>query len=274
MPSQRSYEARAQTLLDAAVEAARDAGTFIAAASHHLASLDWRLKGVADFVSDVDTGAEERIRTRLEARVPGAVVLGEELSPEAASGSGTAFIVDPLDGTTNFLHGYPAYSVSIGALEDGVLVAGVVLNVAHGELFTATRGGGAFRDGARIAVSTIAEPSRALVGTGFPFKRQGLLPAYQAQFARMLRATAGIRRAGSAALDLCDLACGRFDAFWELQLAPWDIAAGLLIVREAGGVVTDPDGRDVAPAHTAVVASNAHLHPWMLERLAAVPDEE
>lgn len=271
MSSQRPREASAEALLDVAVEAAREAAVFIGEHSRRLASLDWRLKGASDFVTEVDTGAEQRIRTCVESRVPGSAVLGEELTPGTSPDAGITFIVDPLDGTTNFLHGYPAYAVSIGAVADGVLTAGAVLDVLHDELFTATRGGGAFRNGARIAVSFIQEPARALVGTGFPFKRLALLSAYQEQFARILSATSGVRRAGSAALDLCAVACGRLDAFWELQLAPWDMAAGMLIVREAGGRVTDSAGRDIAPGHSPVVASNALLHDWIIERIADAP---
>jgi myo-inositol-1(or 4)-monophosphatase len=142
-----------------------------------------------------------------------------------------------------------------------------VVDVPKGDLFTARRGAGAQRNERPIAVSRNDDPSRALIGTGFPFKDPELLDAYQRQFAAVMSATAGIRRAGSAALDLCDIACGRFDAFWELMLAPWDIAAGLLIVREAGGIVTDLDGRHVEPAHTPVVAGSAAMHRWLLARL-------
>ncbi len=146
------------------------------------------------------------------------------------------WIIDPLDGTTNFLHGYPEYAVSIAAHDAAGLRAAVVLNSATGELFEATRGGGARRDGQDIRVSDMDDLDLALVGTGFPFKKLHVLPAYLETMSRVLRSTAGIRRAGAAALDLCDLACGRLDAFWEYWLMPWDVAAGALIVREAGGV--------------------------------------
>jgi myo-inositol-1(or 4)-monophosphatase len=175
--------------------------------------------------------------------------------------------VDPLDGTTNFLHGYPEYAVSIGVLVDGVLTAAVVKNAATGETFTANRGGGAFRNGTPIHVSTITTPDRSLIGTGFPFSHIDRLDVYVAQFSAVARATAGMRRAGAAALDLCDVACGRFEAFWELVLAPWDIAAGLLIVAEAGGIVTTLDGHAAPVAHTSVVAGNPTMHAWLLDTL-------
>jgi len=267
MASQRASEARARALLDASVAAAKVAADFIRTRAADRATLDIREKQASDFVSEVDTGAESRIREVLEKHVPGAMVVGEEMSPTASTSGETVFVVDPLDGTTNFLHGFEAYSVSIGAMSEGEVVAGVILDVPHGDLFTGTLGGGAFLDGKPIHVSPVKTPNRALVGTGFPFKNLEFLDDYLQQFERITRAQSGIRRAGSAALDLAWLACGRFDAFWELRLAPWDIAAGLLIVREAGGRITDLVGRDIVPTHTPVVASNGHLHDWLLDCL-------
>ena len=152
--------------------------------------------------------------------------------------------MDPLDGTTNFLHGFPVYAVSIAVAVEGVVEAGVILDVPRGDRYTAIRGGGALaKRRARFSVSTIDDPSKALIGTGFPFKHLVYVDAYQRQFAAVVRTTSGIRRAGAAALDLAAVANGWFEAFWELSLAPWDMAAGVLLVREAGGVVTDLDGR-------------------------------
>lgn len=159
--------------------------------------------------------------------------------PGAADGDDVPpvrWIVDPLDGTTNWLHGYPEYAVSIAAVDDGGLRAAVVLNSATGERFEAVRGAGARRDGEPIRVSATAGLELALVGTGFPFKKPGAIDGYLAALGRTLRATSGVRRAGAAALDLCALACGRLDAFFEFWLMPWDVAAGALIVHEAGGV--------------------------------------
>ena len=257
----------AQSALAAAVEAARAAAAFIREAVAGTETLEWVEKGTSDFVTAVDRGAEERVAEVISAAFPQATLLGEELSPDALSGDGLAFIVDPLDGTTNFLHGYPQYAVSIGVLEGSELIAAAVINVARGDLFTATLGGGAWLDGNRVRVSNLANPARALIGTGFPFKDPALLESYAAQFVQLSRGTAGIRRAGSAALDLADVACGRFDGFWELVLAPWDVAAGILLVREAGGVVTDLDGNTKAPSHGPVVAGNPDIHTWLLETL-------
>jgi myo-inositol-1(or 4)-monophosphatase len=257
-------------LLGVAITAAEGAASIIRGRASDAATLEWRLKSPADFVSDVDTAAEAAIREIIARDVPGAVVIAEEGSPDAVLGDAPTFVVDPLDGTTNFLHGYPAYAVSIAVLERRETVAAVIVNVATHELYTATPGGGAWRDAEPIAVSAIEDPARALIGTGFPFKHVHLLDEYQRQFAAVTRATSGIRRAGSAALDLADVASGRFDAFWELALMPWDHAAGALLVREAGGIVTDVHGGALAIAPSSVLAGNPAMHAWMLGVLGGV----
>ncbi len=266
MASQRDFT-RTRTLLEACREAAVGAAAYIAARALDVASLDWEEKSRADFVSDVDRGAEKLIAASLRRHFPAARILGEELSPEGGDGDDLAFIVDPLDGTTNFLHGYPQYAVSIAACEAGAVRAGVVHDVPRGIAYHAMAGGGAFAGDAPIRVSHTSQPIRSLIGTGFPFKHPGQVPHYLPQFARLVESTAGVRRAGSAALDLVDVACGRFDGFWELMLAPWDMAAGMLLVREAGGIVTDLAGGDLMPTHSGVVASNGILHDWLLAQV-------
>ena len=198
----------------------------------------WSEKGRSDFVTEVDIEAERRIVQIIRAAFPDHAVLAEEGTGAGAgaSAAGVRWIIDPLDGTTNWLHGYPEYAVSIAAEDADGLLAGLVLNSATGERFEASRGNGARKDGASISVSPVNRLEHALVGTGFPFKKLEMMPAYLATFDRVLRNTSGIRRAGAAALDLCDLACGRLDAFFEFWLMPWDVAAGALIVREAGGL--------------------------------------
>ncbi len=258
----RDYRNLAQAARNAALAAAqyiRNAG--------RQSALDWGLKGRRDFVTQVDLRSEQLIRQTLAAAYPDSSFMGEELSPQESRPEGLLWIVDPLDGTTNFLHGYPWYAVSIAALLDGELVAGVVVNVAHGAVYHATKGGGAWHDGRRLAVSQLRDPDRALIGTGFPFRDLSRLSLYLRQFAAVSRAAGAMRRAGSAALDLVDVALGRFDAFWELSLAPWDIAAGTLIVREAGGCVTDLGGADPVLRHGSVVAGNPAMHAWLLELL-------
>ena len=216
----------------------------------------------------MDTAAEQAIRDVILRRAPNAHVLGEELSPDVAAQNGVTFVVDPLDGTTNFLHGFPTYAVSIAVAVDGVVDAGVVLDVPSGDCYASTRNGGATKNGQRIGVSAIHDPSKALIGTGFPFKHLVHLDTYQRQFAAIVRATSGIRRPGAAALDLASVATGAFDGFWELMLAPWDIAAGILIVREAGGVVTDLEGNEVSGLTPGpVLAASRAMHRWLLTTL-------
>ncbi|HEY4217358.1 MAG TPA: inositol monophosphatase family protein [Gemmatimonadaceae bacterium] len=261
-----------RSLLATCVAAAARAAEIIRAGAANRASLRWESKSASDFVSEIDRNAEQAINEIVASRHSDARVLGEEFSPAMADRTGLVFVADPLDGTTNFLHGFPWYAVSIAALVDDELVAGVVLNAANGELFTATAGGGARCNGQPISVSTIAEPQRALIGTGMPFKKEAAIDEYLLMLPRIMRETAGIRRPGAAALDLADVARGRFEAFWEMMLAPWDIAAGILLVREAGGIVTNLAGAPCPVAHTGVVAGNPAMHPWLLERVKVVAE--
>ncbi|MGH9259973.1 MAG: inositol monophosphatase family protein, partial [Acidimicrobiales bacterium] len=222
-----------------------------------------------DFATDADRRAETLIGETLTTLVPGSIVLGEELSPTVAHRGGVVWIVDPLDGTTNFLHGYPQYAVSIAAVRDGILSAGVVHDVPRKLVYRAARGRGAWLGRARLAISRISDPRRALIGTGFPFRNLDLLERYLRQFAAITRAASGIRRAGAAALDLADLAAGRFDAFWEPALAPWDVAAGVMLVREAGGMVTTFEGSEDVLQHGSIAAGNPAMHRWLIDLLGS-----
>jgi myo-inositol-1(or 4)-monophosphatase len=253
-------------LLHRAKQAAEAAARFLQAVERPADPESWTSKGSRDFVTEVDRTAERLIAEILLAGPLGGRIVGEELSPGIVT-EGLVWVVDPLDGTTNFLHDYPSWAVSIAAAVDAVLEAAVVLHVPRNELYTATRGGGAWLGEHRLAVSLIADPEFALVGTGFPFKDVSQLHEYQRQFARVAAATSGIRRAGSAALDLADVAAGRFDGFWEQRLSAWDIAAGILLVREAGGIITDLSGRAIGIEHTGVVAGNPDIHDWLLTTL-------
>lgn len=253
-------------LLEAARESAAAAAAVHAEARGGMDPSRWSEKGRSDFVTEVDVEAERRIVELLLRRFPGHAILAEEGSGDGTAGDRSEggppgapeqerilWIIDPLDGTTNWLHGYPEHAVSLAAADAAGPRVGLVLNSATGERFEAVRGAGARRDGTPIRVSEIARLRHALVGTGFPFKQLDSLPSYLETFSRVLRATSGIRRAGSAALDLCDLACGRLDAFFEYWLMPWDVAAGALIVREAGGVFEPLEAPGVPPAGVAVV---------------------
>ncbi|HLB53937.1 MAG TPA: inositol monophosphatase family protein, partial [Gemmatimonadales bacterium] len=265
-------------LLDLAARAAEAAGKYIRSVGRyegsvgvtanppHVPTYPLTDKGHHDWATEVDYHAESLIGEILRAGAPGSRIVGEESSPELQQ-EGLVWIVDPLDGTTNFLHGYPQYAISIAAAKDGVLEAGVVLDITRECCYGAMRGRGAWCGGTRLRVSRNEDPGRALLGTGFPFKHLDMLDRYLEQFRRLLPATSGIRRTGSAALDLADVAMGRLDGFWELMLAPWDLAAGVLLVREAGGVVTDLAGREIGVEHTAVVAGNPAIHAWLLEQL-------
>ena len=230
-------------------------------------ALVWEHKSEFDFVTDVDRAAEGAISEIILARHPDARMRGEELSPTMDDPSGLVFIADPLDGTTNFLHGFPQYAVSIAAQVDGELVASTVLNVPSGELFTAAKGSGARLNGQPISVSPITDAARSLICTGFPFKDGQHVDEYLRMLPRIMMETSGIRRPGAASLDLAYVAAGRFEAFWELMLAPWDLAAGILLIREAGGVVTDLAGGPIRVAHTGMVTGNPAMHAWLLQTI-------
>ncbi|HUG40789.1 MAG TPA: inositol monophosphatase family protein [Longimicrobiales bacterium] len=261
-------------LRDIALDAAR-----VAADVHrrHLGEVDvseWGEKGTADFVTRVDREAEEKAMARIRERCPGHDILAEESTELGDPASIRArfddaeylWILDPLDGTTNYLHRYPAYAASLAVAHRGEIVAGAVVDGTTGAAWMASKGGGAWRDGERISVSRVEQLKHALIGTGFPFKALHLLPAYLRQFDAIIRRTSGIRRGGSAALDLCHLASGWLDGFWELWLAPWDIAAGTLVIREAGGIITTLDGDDDVRAAGPVLAGNPTVY-WMLKDL-------
>jgi len=249
-----------ERMLSVALGAAREAASLQRARAGTLASDRWSEKGTSDFVTEVDRESERRIVGRIRAAFPTDRILAEEGSgaEDPGGASATLWIVDPLDGTTNWLHGYPEYAVSIAALDAGGLSIGVVVNSATGEAFTAIRGAGARRDGRPIGVSRVSELRLALLGTGFPFKRTEMIPDYLRVLGRALQTTSGVRRGGAAALDLCDVACGRLDGFWEHWLMPWDVAAGALILREAGGSfaglpgAAEPTLRDAATRGRAV----------------------
>lgn len=256
-------------LVKLAEHAALRAGEYLRTAPRP-ATKTWTEKGQHDFATEVDRAAEGLIAAILTRGAPESAIVGEELSPQRAlsGGADVIWVVDPLDGTTNFLHGYPQYAVSIGCLVEGRLAVGVIHDVCRSSTYRATRGGGAFEGDTRLSVSPITEPRLALIGTGFPFRALERLPAYLAQFAAVTGAASGIRRAGAAALDLADVAAGRLDGFWELQLSPWDIAAGTLLIREAGGIVTTLDGGvDVLSSESngSVVGGNAAMHRWLLD---------
>ena len=250
--------------MNAAVEAATRAGGYLRTVPRP-GRQDWTEKSTHDFVTAVDRGAEAIIVDVLTNRIAGSTVVGEELTPQAAMSGEVVWVVDPLDGTTNYLHGYPQYAVSIGCLVEGELCVGVVHDVTRNVTFRGGRGLGAWLGEQRLSVSNVTEPRHALVGTGFPFKRLDTLQRYLHQMAAVMGVSSGIRRAGAAALDLADVAAGRLDAFWELTLAPWDVAGGVVLIREAGGIVTTLDGKPEILSGGSIVAGNPTLHAWLIE---------
>ena len=220
-------------------------------------------KGRNDFVTIVDRRAEEAIVTLIRERFPDHAIMAEESSPTGGP-SGFRWYIDPLDGTTNFIHGYPLFSVSVGLADPQGMRAAAVYDPLRDEMFTATRGGGAFLNGRPIKVSPAEKLSKSLLVTGFPFRSLDRLDPYLASFRSLILASSGIRRDGSAALDLAYVACGRYDGFWEMSLSPWDVAAGSLLVREAGGVVTDFQGREDYLESGDIIAATLNVHPAML----------
>ena len=254
-------------LVHLAKNAAARAAEYLGSVRRPLGPAAWTLKGARDFVTEVDRTSERIIVEVLEGGEPGSRVVGEELAPKLVT-DGLVWIVDPLDGTTNFLHGFPSYAVSIAAALDGKLLAAVVVDVPRSMMYWGADGAGAWLGDQRLGVSTIDSPEFALIGTGFPFRDTSRLEEYQRQFALVAKGTSGIRRPGAAALDLVDVAAGRFDGFWEQRLSAWDIAAGTLLIREAGGIVTDLRGRDVGIEHTSVVAGNPVIHAWLIKTFA------
>jgi myo-inositol-1(or 4)-monophosphatase len=228
-------------MLAIAVRAARRAGAIINRAARDVDLLWVARKRHADFVTEVDHAAEQAVIEILHRAYPDHAILAEESGAKAgqAGESEYTWIIDPLDGTTNFIHGFPQYAVSIGLRHKGLLVQGVIYDPAKNELFTASRGRGAFLNERRIRVSKRAQLDEALIGTGFPFRELESLDEYLGMFREITSRTAGIRRAGAAALDIAYVAAGRLDGFWEMGLSPWDMAAGALMVQEAGGLVGD-----------------------------------
>jgi myo-inositol-1(or 4)-monophosphatase len=258
-----------QPLLNIAIRAARRAGEIIVRGMNRVHRLDVRAKGQNDFVTEIDMQAERDIIETIHKHYPDHAVLGEETGQKAGQKGDTEFvwIIDPLDGTTNFLHGYPQFAVSIGVQRRGRMEHGVVYDPLRQELFTTSRGEGAQLDGKRIRVSAQVGLERALIGTGFPYRSNLWLDDYMAMLKTITQQTAGIRRPGAAALDLAYVAAGRLDGFWELGLAPWDTAAGTLLITEAGGLVgTITGGEYVGGGH--IVAGTPKVYPALLEALA------
>jgi len=259
-------------MLNIAVRAARDAGKLIVRYMDRVDRLPVVTKEKNDFVTEVDQSAEKLIISTLKQAFPDHSILAEESGTSGESEY--QWIIDPLDGTTNFLHGFPQFAVSIALKHKNKLTLGVVYDPLRQELFTASLGDGAFMNNRRIRVSKQLGLNGALIGTGFPYKDFRYLDAYTEMFKSMIKKTAGLRRPGSAALDLAYLACGRIDGFWEIGLNSWDIAAGALLVREAGGIITDFSANEDYLENGNVIAGNPKVFNQILKTLEPhIPEE-
>lgn len=254
-----------------AIETARAAGEILRNGLRDV--LDIRYKGDINLVTQIDLASERAIVDRLRARCPDHGILAEEGS-EHAGRSGYCWLIDPLDGTTNYTHHFPFFCVSIGLEYDKQTVLGVVYDPVRDELFTAARGDGAWCSGRSLTVSTTPDLANSLLVTGFAYDARRSTRNNFRHFVDISRVVQGVRRTGSAALDLCYVAAGRFDGFWELNLSPWDTAAGQVIVEEAGGRVTDFGGAPFSPHMPEVVATNGRIHSAMLEVLAPGPSPQ
>ena len=265
-------------MLNVAVRAARRAGRIINRASLDLEALAVARKQRNDFVTEVDHASEKAIIETLLTAYPEHAILAEEsghLVKGVAAGPGHSvehaehiWIIDPLDGTTNFIHGLPQYGISIALMQRGVVTQAVVYDPNRDELFTATKGSGAFMNDRRIRVSRRHKLDEALIGTGFPYRKLGQLEEYLAIFRSVTERAGGIRRPGAAALDLAYVACGRFDGFFEMGLSPWDVAAGSLLITEAGGLVGDLAGEQNYLETGNIVGGNPKVFAQLLQIIA------
>ena len=252
-----------QPMLNIAVRAARSAGDLILRSADNVGRLHIDQKGKNDYASEVDRMAEREIINIIKAAFPEHAILAEESGKH--KGNDFVWVIDPLDGTTNFLHGFPQYAVSIALKHKGKLEVGVVYDPLRDELFTAKRGGGAMLNNRRLRVTNQTSLKGALIGTGFPFKTDKHLDAYLGMFRALTTDCAGIRRAGAAALDLAYVAAGRLDGFWEIGVMEWDVAAGILLITEAGGVITDFSFNDNYLESGNVIAGSPRMHQLMYQ---------
>ena len=254
-------------LLNVMVAAARKAARSLSRDFREVEKLQVSVKGPGNFVSAADHRAESILREELAKARPGYGFLGEEGGLVAGTDTTHTWIVDPLDGTTNFLHGIPQFCISIGLERQGTMVAGVIYDPIADELFTAERGKGAFLNDQRLRVAARRDLGEAVFACGLPHRGRGDLALFRREFEAIADKIAGLRRFGSAALDLAWVATGRVDAYWERDISPWDIAAGLLLVREAGGFVSDVNGKDTMMQTGSIVAGNETMHDELLKLL-------
>lgn len=260
--------------LDVAMKAADKGADYLRKFIRTNRDLNIKYKGKNDLVTEADLQVESILKDHISKAFTDDKFLAEESSDDWILTNDRTWIIDPIDGTTNFAHGFPTYCISIALYENKQPQVGLIFEVSKGEMFTAVAGGGAYLNGRPITVSTINDPSASLIGTGFPYKDLGLLDEYLDLFKTLIRDTHGLRRPGSASYDLACVAAGRFDGFYEYGLSPWDIAAGILIVKEAGGHILDWKGGDNYLFGQRIIAGNKKISLYLLDQIEACFNEE
>ena len=257
-----SYKKELETAKIAAKEAAEVVRKFAGNGAFNV-----ELKAKNDLVTDADVASENKVLEVIAREFPDDQILAEENHQLDELPEGRVWIIDPIDGTTNFAHGFPVFCISIAFWENKKPRMGLILEVVHNELFTAIEGEGAYRNGKRIEVSETTEPANSLIGTGFPYNNLNLVDSFLKFLHVMMKKTHGVRRPGSAAWDLCNVACGRYEGFYEYGLSPWDVAAGVLIIREAGGVISDWKGGNDWLFGQRIIAGNKPIHKFLKEEI-------
>ncbi|MGB9711346.1 MAG: inositol monophosphatase family protein [Thermodesulfovibrio sp.] len=255
--------------LTVAIEAAQKAGNIIKERIGTIKDNEVTQKSISDYVTEVDVLSEKTIIAHIKKHFPTHQIMSEESSNDYKKAE-YLWIIDPLDGTTNFIHAFPVFAISIALMYKGELVLGVVHDPTRGETFYAEAGSGAFLNEEKIRVSTLSLPEMSLIATGFPFRNKQFIPSYVKIFQSLLYSVSDLRRAGAAAIDLAYVACGRVDGFFEFALSPWDIAAGIVLIKQAGGVVSDFDGEEKYLKTGHIIAGNPVIHSFLVKKIREV----
>ncbi len=260
-------------IIEKALPVVREAGTFLKNEIYKVKITDIETKNIHDFVTYVDRSSEIILVNGLKKILPGSGFITEEKTIQESKEKEFVWIIDPLDGTTNYIHKLPPYSISVALMQNGKLCGGIIYEISHNEMFYAWQGGGAFLNGNGIKVSSTGKVFDSLIATGFPFKDYSRIDRYMETLKYFMEHSLGLRRLGSAAVDLAYVACGRFDAFYEYSLKPWDVAAGAFIVKEAGGKVCDFDGGENFLYGEEIIASNSAIHSEFLDTVKRFLEE-
>lgn len=252
-----------------AIESVKLAGEIIRKRIGSLSNNEITKKSVSDYVTEVDIQSEKTVIEHIKKHFPQHEIMAEESSNDYKKAE-YLWIIDPLDGTTNFIHGFPVFAISLALIYKGELILGVVYDPSREDLFFAEKGSGAFLNGQRIKVSSIKEPALSLIATGFPFRNKQYIDSYIKIFHSLLYSVSDLRRAGAAAIDLAYVACGRVDGFFEFALSPWDVAAGTVLIKEAGGMVSDFEGGNGYLKTGHIIAGNPTIHAFLVEKIKKI----